>query len=87
MIHRHPTSALPLNHASVSLEFEYARGGEKKQYRVERAWQQRGKTHRSVKESFFVSEDNQLNADFDAAYWQDHINELIPIGASQFLLF
>lgn len=87
MIHRNPTSSLPLDSASVSLEFEYARGGKKKHYRVERAWQQRGKTHRSVKESFFVSEDNQLNADFDAAYWQDYINELIPIGVSQFFFF
>ena len=87
MIHRNPTSPLPLDHASISLEFEYARGGEKKQYRVERAWQKRGKTYRSVQEDFFVSEDNQLNADFDAAYWQDYINELIPIGVSQFFFF
>ena len=87
MIHRNLTSALPLNYASVSLEFEYARSGEKKQYRVERAWQQQGRTHRAVKESFSVSEDNQLNADFDALYWQDYINELIPIGVSQFFFF
>ena len=87
MIHRNPNSLLPLDRASISLEFEYARGGEKKQYRVERAWQQRGKTHRSVKEDFFVSEDKQLNADFDAAHWQDYINELIPIGVSQFFFF
>ena len=87
MIHRNLTSALPLNYASVSLEFEYARGGEKKQYRVERAWQQRGRIHCAVKESFSVSEDNQLNADFDALYWQDYINELIPIGVSQFFFF
>ena len=87
MIHRNPTSALPLNYASLSLEFEYARGGEKKHYRVERAWRQRGRIHRAVKESFSVSEDNQLNADFDALYWQDYINELIPIGVSQFFFF
>ncbi len=34
-----------------------------------------------------MSEHNQLNADFDAAYWQDYINELIPIGVSQFFFF
>lgn len=87
MIHRNPASSVSLDCASVSLEFEYARGGEKKQYQVKRAWRQRGKTHRSVKESFFVSEDNQLNANFDEAYWQDYINELIPIGVSQFFFF
>ncbi len=87
MIHRNPTSALPLNHAAVSLEFEYAHGGETKQYRVERAWQQVGLNHRAVSENLTISKNDWLDIEFEAEHWQDHINELIPIGVSQFFFF
>ena len=33
MIHRDANSIMPLNHAAVSLEFEYAHAGETRQYR------------------------------------------------------
>ena len=87
MIHRGADSALRLNHASVSLEFEYAHGGETKQYRVERAWQQYGLNHRRVSENLTISENDWLDTEFEAEHWQDHINELIPIGVSQFFFF
>lgn len=87
MIHRTPSEKSPLNHASVSLEFEYARGGEKKLYRIERTWQQHGKTHRSINEGLTLSENNDFNANYDASHWQDYINELVPVGVSQFFFF
>ena len=87
MIHRTPSATLPLNYASVSLEFEYARGGEKKLYRVERSWGQQGKTHRSINEGLTFSENNNLNVNIEASHWQEYINELVPVGVSQFFFF
>ena len=87
MIHRVPDSVVPLNHASVSLEFEYAHGGETRRYRVERAWRQYESDHRPVNELLTISENGLLDTGLDAAHWQDRIDELIPIGASQFFFF
>lgn len=87
MIHREANSIMPLSHASVSLEFEYAHGGETKQYRVERAWRQSGMDHRTVSEGLTISENDLLSTESETEYWQDRINELIPLGVSQFFFF
>ena len=86
VIHRSPSTDSSLNCASVSLEFEYARDGERKRYTVERLWKrQRGK--KTVKEVLAIYENDRLNTEFEAEYWQDYINELVPIGVSQFFFF
>ena len=86
IIHRNPVANSPLDCASVSLEFEYARDGEKRRYTVERLWKrQRGRE--SVKEVLTIYENDRLNTEFEAGYWQDYINELVPIGVSQFFFF
>ena len=87
MIHRNPHSAVPLNHASVSLEFEYTRGGEKKRYRVERSWEHHGGKHPPVREGLTFHENDWPSPEIDEGHWQDYINELIPIGVSQFFFF
>ena len=87
MIHRGPDSIMSLNHASVSLEFEYAHGGETSRYLVERTWRQHGLNHRSVSEGLTISENGLLRPQFEAEHWQDYIDELIPIGVSQFFFF
>lgn len=87
MIHRGGHSTLPLDHASVSLEFDHTRGGEKKRYKVHRSWHQRGRSHRVVDEGLIVTENDRLNTGFGTEHWQDYINELIPIGVSQFFFF
>lgn len=83
-IHRDPRFAMDLNCASVSLEFEYAYGGEKREYRVKRLWQQCGK---AVDEDLTVSEPHQSMNDFEKEHWQDYLNGLLPIGVSQFFFF
>ncbi len=87
MIHREANSVMPLSHAAVSLEFEYAYGGETRQYRVERAWRQSGMDHRTVSEGLTISENDLLNTESENEHWQDHIDELIPLGVSQFFFF
>ena len=86
IIHRNPTSNSPIDCASVSLEFEYARDDEKKEYIVERSWKrQRG--NETVKEVLAICENGRLNTEIEREHWQDYINELIPIGVSQFFFF
>ena len=87
MIHRNPHSAVPLKHASVSLEFEYTRGGEQKRYRVERSWEHHGGKHPTVREGLTFHENDWPSPEIDEDHWQDYINELIPIGVSQFFFF
>ena len=86
IIHRNPISNSSLNHASVALEFEYARDGEKRRYTVERRWK-RQKGRETVKEGLTIYENDGLNTEFEKEHWQDYINELIPIGVSQFFFF
>ena len=86
IIHRNPILNSPLNQASVALEFEYTRDGEKKEYRVERSWK-RQRSAGAIKESLTIYENSNLNAEFETEFWQDYINELIPIGVSQFFFF
>ena len=86
IIHRNRISNLPLDSASISLEFDYARDGERKQYRIERSWNCRA-NRKAVKESLAIYENGKLNTEFEAEHWQDYINELIPIGISQFFFF
>ena len=86
IIHRSSTANSSIDHASVSLEFEYTRDDEKKRYTVERLWKrQRG--GETVKETLIIYENDRLNTDFESEYWQDCINELVPIGVSQFFFF
>ena len=86
IIHRNSNSDLTFDSASVSLEFEYARDNEKKEYRVERFWK-RQKNRETVKEELTIYENNRLNTGFETEHWQDYINELIPFGISQFFFF
>ena len=87
MIHRNPHATVPLNAASVSLEFEYTRGGEQRQYKVERAWHHHGSTDRAVNEGLTFYENSWPTTEIEEGHWQDYLNELIPIGVSQFFFF
>ena len=87
MIHRNPHATVPLNAAAVSLEFEYTRGGEQRQYKVERSWHHHGSTERAVNEGVTFHENGWPTTDIEEEHWQDYINELIPIGVSQFFFF
>ena len=86
IIHRSTTANSPIDSASASLEFEYARDGEKKRHTVERSWKrQRG--GETVKEVVAIYENNSLNTEFEVEHGQDYINELVPISISQFFFF
>ncbi len=86
IVHRSPTANSFIDHASVSVEFEYARDGEKRRHTVERSWKrQRG--GETVKEVLTIYENDRLNTEIEKEHWQDYINELVPVGVSQFFFF
>ena len=86
LIHRPSNTKLSPNHAYISLEFEFTRGSEKKLLCVNRSWKRTG-TVNNIKEKLSIYEDNRLNNELDVEHWQEYLNELIPIGASQFFFF
>ena len=86
IIHRSPTVNSSIDHASVSLEFEYARDGQKRKHMVERWWT-RQTDREIVKEVLTIYENDKLDTEFEKEHWQDYINELVPIGVSQFFFF
>ena len=86
IIHRNSIANPLPDCASVSLEFEYARDGQKKRYTIERSWK-RKRSGKTVKEVLTIYENDRLNTEFEKEHWQDYINELIPIGVSQFFFF
>src|SRR6266850_4829589 len=55
LIHRNADSLVPTAHAHVGLEFTYSHAGAQTQYRVIRAWEDRG---RSVEETVRVYRDS-----------------------------
>ena len=87
MIHHSQATLLQPKEASVALEFEHIHSGKKDRYRVKRQW----KTHQITKgltiESLTIHKNNEPLSDFQAEYWQDLLNELIPIGLSQLFFF
>ena len=86
IIHRSPIANSSIDHASVSLEFEYTRDSERRRHTVERSWRCR-KGGETVKESLTIYENGRLNTEFGKEHWQDYISELISIGVSQFFFF
>ena len=86
-IHHSQATLLQPKEAFVALEFEHVHSGKKDRYRVKRQW----KTHQIPKEltteSLIIHKNNEPLSDLEAEYWQDFLNELIPIGLSQLFFF
>ncbi|MCG3209281.1 MAG: hypothetical protein FOGNACKC_02902 [Anaerolineae bacterium] len=79
-IHQSPEGIIPLDLASVELEFEYVLAGERHTYVIKREWQH---TPKRLKEKLQVFEDSCLLTDMSTDQWQDFLTELIPPGLSQ----
>jgi DNA sulfur modification protein DndD len=76
---------IPINFASVTLEFDYAHSGVKSTYSVERNWSTRGST--GVAEALVVKKDGEKLADIDAQFWPEFVRSLVPPGVSQLFFF
>jgi DNA sulfur modification protein DndD len=91
-IHRSPDAVIPLDWASLELEFEYAIGGERQTYTVARSWNRDDASsgtqgRKRVEETLRVFQDHQLLDKLDARQWEDFVRELIPPGLAQLVFF
>lgn len=84
-IHRARGDLLQVNEASVAVEFDYVRAGEKKTYRIERSWQAKSET--SLEEHFQLLEDGQPVSDVDQEVAEAFVREIVPEGLSQLFFF
>lgn len=82
--HRRRDAIVPLNHASVSLRFEYAQFGYRHEYEVTRAWKKKGN---SIIEQLIVKRDGDHVSDMAEDRWQDFIEDLIPAGVANLFFF
>lgn len=83
-IHRSANGVIPLDWASVELEFEYAIAGERHTYTVERSWKDDGKR---VKETLRVRQGPEPTDEMDARQWDGFIRGLIPPALTQLVFF
>lgn len=84
LIHRPNQSLVRSTQASVSLEFEYARLGERATYRVVRFWEERAK---SVDERLVIYQNESTEPYLDDEQAQAFLNQLVPPGVAQFFFF
>ena len=73
----------PSDGASVGLTFQYASEGEEHVYELQRSWSLR---RRRLREDVVLYKDGERNR-ASAEYWNELVQELIPIGLSQLFFF
>lgn len=84
LIHRQKDSLVRSTHASISLEFEHAKMGERATYRVVRYWNE---LTRGVEESLSIYRDNSDEPYLNNDQAQAFLNQLVPPGVAQFFFF
>jgi len=85
-IHHSGENLIQPNNASITVEFDYARGGQFAKYAVERAWS-RSYTNGSVHESLSVFRDGRPLDEVEAELWSDFVRSMVPPGVSQLFFF
>ena len=84
LIHRSDESVVRSTSASISLEFTYARLGERTRYRVLRNWDENSQ---GVTERLRVFRDAQAQEELSDEQAQAFLNLMVPSGISQFFFF
>jgi len=84
-IHRSRQALVQPSHASVAVEFDYVCSGEKKTYRVERAWQTLNS--RTATEHLTVLRDGVPLEEIEPDHWNDFVEGIVPQGLSQLFFF
>lgn len=83
-VHRDRQALIPATAASVMVEFEYARGGKRAVYKVERSWDA---SKAKLDEDLTVLCNGEPLADIESQFWSDFLRSLIPLGLSQLFFF
>ena len=83
-IHNSNDLVVQPNHASIEIEFQYSKYGQKSTYIVERSWEI---ARNKMIEHLIVQRDGKNIDEVERDNWQEFINELIPIGLSRLFFF
>ena len=83
-IHRARKGSPSPSVASVALDFDHIHAGEKRRFKVERKWNDTG---RSVDEHLSLTCEGQDDLEFNQKHWEEFLAELIPPGLSQLFFF
>ena len=83
-VHRDQQSLIPATSSSVAVEFEYARGGKRSVYFVERSWDV---TKAKVSEDLTILCNGAPLEDVESQFWSDFLRSLVPPGLSQLFFF
>jgi DNA sulfur modification protein DndD len=84
LIHRPKHSLVRSTQGLISLEFEYARMGERATYRVARYWEERAK---NVEERLVIYRNDSTEPYLSDDQAQAFLNQLVPPGVAQFFFF
>jgi len=74
----------PPESASIELEFDFVRSGERHTYRVERSWH---RTKKSVSEDLSITEDGKPPEGLDEDQKDSFLRELVPSSAADLFFF
>jgi len=74
----------PPDSASIELEFDFVRSGERHRYRVERSWH---RTKKSVSEQVSITEDGKPPEGLDDDQKDSFLRELVPSSAADLFFF
>lgn len=83
-IHHSANGVLPLDWASVELEFEYAIAGERYTFTIERNWKDNGK---GLEETLRVRQDPKPPDEIEPKQWEAFMHELIPPALTRLFFF
>ena len=83
-IHRAPRGTPSPTVASVALDFDHIHAGERRRFKVERKWHDKG---RSVDEHLSFTCDGQDDLELNQKHWEEFLAELVPPGLSQLFFF
>lgn len=84
LIHRNTSSLIPLDTASVAIEFDYSTDGQVSTYRVKRRWQIKKK---GFIEDLTIESDNDGLKDISKDEWQEFIKNILPPGILELIFF
>lgn len=83
-IHKSKTTRLPIDSASIEVEFDYADFSGLNRFMVTRAWRVSGAT---VKESFNIKKNGLPLDEIERDSFQDFVKEMIPLALSELFFF
>jgi DNA sulfur modification protein DndD len=84
-IHRGRGILIPIYHASVALEFDYAHAGRRFVYFIQRAWD--GNAAGTITERLRILRDSEPLSEVESEFWPEFVRSLVPPGVLHLFFF